>query len=334
MKAFQIRKYKGLLEQTELPTPKFGPNDVLVKISAASVNQLDELLRVGTFKATLSYPMPLTLGNDFAGEIAELGVNVTTFKVGDRVFGKPNPSRIGTFADYIAIDARDIALVPKSLTDVEAASLPLVALTALQALEIGGVKSGDKVLIHGGAGGVGSMAIQLAKALGATVATTAGTANVDFVRSLGADIVIDYKNQDFSKELSGYDFALDTQGGETLMKTLTVLRPGAQVIGIAGPPDVAFAKASNLSPVFRVIFSLLSSKVNKRAKAVGVCYRFLWVQSSGKQLEKLAELVESGKLKPFVARKYSFDQTPEALADLAVGKISRGKAVIRVSAEA
>lgn len=334
MKAFQSRKYKRQLEQAEVPTPTVGPHDVLVKISAASVNQLDEMLRVGTFKATLPYPLPLTLGNDFAGQIAELGASVTTFKIGDRVFGKPNPSRIGTFAEYIAIDASEVARVPASLTDVEAASLPLVALTALQALEIGGVKAGDKVLIHGGAGGVGSMAIQLAKALGATVATTAGTANVDFVRSLGADIVIDYKSQDFSKELSGYDFALDTQGGETLMKTLTVLRPGAQVIGIAGPPDVAFAKASNLSPVFRMIFSLLSSKVNKRAKSLGVSYRFLWVQSSGKQLAKLAELVESGKLKPFVAREYAFDQTPEALADLAGGKIGRGKAVIRISAEA
>lgn len=334
MKAFQIRKYKGLLEQAEVATPKVGPNDVLVKISAASANQLDEMLRVGTFKATLPYPLPLTLGNDFAGEIAELGANVTTFKVGDRVFGKPNLSRIGTFADYIAVDASEIALVPASLTDIEAASLPLVALTALQALEQGGVKAGDKVLIHGGAGGVGSMAIQLAKALGATVATTVGTSNVDFARSLGADIVIDYKKQNFADVLSGYDFALDTQGGETLMKTLAVLRPGAQVIGIAGPPDVAFAKASNLNPVFRMIFSLLSSKVNKRAKALGVGYSFLWVQSSGKQLARLAELVDAGSLKPLVGREYTFDQTAAALADLASGKVRRGKAVIRVSAGA
>ena len=334
MKAFSISKYKSALALTEAPLPFVGPSDVLVKITAASVNQLDEMLRVGTFKATLPYPLPLILGNDFSGEITQIGDQVTGFEVGDLVYGKPNQSRIGTFAEFIAVDENEIALAPKSLNKVEVAALPLVALTALQALEGGDVKSGDKVLIHGGAGGVGSMAIQLAKARGAIVATTVGTSNVDFVKSLGADIVIDYKKQDFASQLSGYDFALDTQGGETLMKTLTVLRPGARAIGIAGPPDVAFAKASSLNPVFRVMFSLLSSKVNKMAKSFGVSYKFLWVQPSGKQLAEIAELVDSGKLKPLIGREYSFAETPIALADLASGKVSRGKAVIRVAVNA
>lgn len=329
MKAFLIRKYTGNLEQAEVSTPEVRPADVLVKTSAASVNQLDEMLRVGTFKATLPYKMPLVLGNDFAGEIVAVGANVSRFKVGDRVYGKPNQSRIGAFAEYIAIDQEDIALVPSSISIAEAASLPLVSLTAWQAMvEQGQVKVGSKVLVHGGAGGVGSIAIQLAKSLGATVATTAGTANIEFVKSLGADIVIDYKSQDFAKELSGFDLVLDTQGGETLMKSLDVLRPGGKVIGIAGPPDVTFARASNLNPILRLVFGLLSSKVNKKAKSLGVSYEFLWVHSSGQQLEEISELVESKKIKPVLGREFCFDETPNALEALAAGKMGRGKGVI------
>lgn len=331
MKAFLIRKYKGTLELAEVPTPEVGPTDVLVKISAASVNQLDEMLRVGTFKATLPYKMPLILGNDFAGEIAAAGTNVSRFKVGDRVYGKPNQNRIGTFAESIAIDQDDIALVPSSISIAEGASLPLVALTAWQAMvERGQVKVGSKVLVHGGAGGVGSIAIQLAKSLGATVATTAGTANLEFVQSLGADVVIDYTRQDFAQELSGFDLVLDTQGGETLMKSLDVLRPGGKAIGIAGPPDVAFARASNLNPILRFVFGLLSSKVIKKAKSLGVSYEFLWVHSSGHQLEKISALVESKQIKPVLGREFGFNETPVALEALAAGKMGRGKGVILI----
>jgi NADPH:quinone reductase-like Zn-dependent oxidoreductase len=329
MKAFLIRKYKGPLELAEVPVPAMGPDDVLVKIAASSVNQLDEMLRVGTFKATLPYPLPLQLGNDFAGEVSAVGARVSNFKIGDRVYGKPNQNRIGTFAEFIAVNADDIAISPTSTSVAEAASLPLVGLTAWQAMvEKGGVKPGTKVLIHGGAGGVGSIAIQLAKYLGATVATTAGTANIEFVKSLGADIVIDYKNQDFANELSGFDLVLDTQGGETLLKSLGILRPGGKAIGIAGPPDAAFARAANLNPVLRFVIGLLSSKVVKKAKALGVGYEFLWVHSSGAQLEKLSALVDSNKIRPILGRQFTFDQTPEALAALAAGKIGRGKGVV------
>jgi NADPH:quinone reductase-like Zn-dependent oxidoreductase len=329
MKAFLIRKYKGPLELAEVPVPAMGPDDVLVKIAASSLNQLDEMLRVGTFKATLPYPLPLQLGNDFAGEVSAVGARVSNFKIGDRVYGKPNQNRIGTFAEFIAVNADDIAISPTSTSVAEAASLPLVGLTAWQAMvEKGGVKPGTKVLIHGGAGGVGSIAIQLAKYLGATVATTVGTANIEFVKSLGTDIVIDYKNQDFANELSGFDLVLDTQGGETLLKSLSILRPGGKAIGIAGPPDAAFARAANLNPVLRFVIGLLSSKVVKKAKALGVGYEFLWVHSSGAQLEKLSALVDSNKIRPILGRQFTFDQTPEALAALAAGKIGRGKGVV------
>jgi NADPH:quinone reductase-like Zn-dependent oxidoreductase len=335
MKAFLIRKYKGPLELAEVPMPEIGPDDVLVKIHAASLNQLDEMLRLGTFKATLPYSLPLLLGNDFAGQIVALGSRATDYKVGDQVYGKPNQSRIGTFAEFIAVNQSDIAIAPTSISATEAASLPLVGLTAWQALvEKGKVTTGTKVLIHGGAGGVGSIAIQLAKHLGATVATTVGTSNIEFVKTLGADIVIDYKNQDFATELSDFDLVLDTQGGETLLKSLRILRHGGKAIGIAGPPDAAFARGANLKPLLRFVIFLLSSKVLKKAKSLGVGYEFLWVRSSGDQLEQLAALVDSGKIRPILSRHFSFDETPQALSALADRQISRGKGVINIGVEA
>jgi NADPH:quinone reductase-like Zn-dependent oxidoreductase len=329
MKAFLIRKYKSPLELAEVPIPEVGPQDVLVKVAAASLNQLDEMLRVGTFRATLPYKLPLTLGNDFAGEVVEIGREVRKFKVGDYVFGKPNQSRIGTFAEFIAADQNDIALKPPSISMVEAASIALVGLTAWQALvEQGKVAPGHRVLIHGGAGGVGAIAIQVAKALGATVATTASAANASFVKDLGADIVIDYSRQDFSKMLKDFDLVLDSRGGSTLMKSLQVLRTGGLAIGIAGPPDEKYARQANLPTPLRWVMSLLSSKVNRAAKKLGVRYEFLFVQSSGQQLTKLAGLISNSSVKPAIGKVYRFDQTPEGLENLVGAKIGRGKAVI------
>lgn len=332
MKAFGIRKYNAQVEQLDLPNPQLGPNDVLVKVAAASLNQLDEMLRVGTFKANLPYKMPLVLGNDFAGTVQEIGIGVTKFKVGDLVFGKPNQARIGTFAQFVAVDQGDIALAPKTTSPAQAASLPLVALTAWQALVVrGNLQPGQKVLIHGGTGGVGSVAIQLAKSLGATVATTASSAKAEFVKELGADVIVDYKTQDFATLLSDYDLVLDTQGGTTLFKSLGVLRRGGKVIGIAGPPDVAYAKSANLNPVLQLVMSLMSAKVNKAAKAFGVSYEFLFVQANGQQLAKLAQLVDAGTIRPIVSTEFEFDQTPQALAEMSAGQIKRGKAVVNIS---
>lgn len=335
MKAFQITKYKGPLHLVEVPPPALGPTDVMVKISAASLNQLDEMLRVGTFKAMIPYKMPLVLGNDFAGIITAVGSQVSGFKVGDGVFAKPNQNRIGAFAEFIAVDQSVLAIAPKSISILEAASLPLVGLTAWQALvERGHLVTGQKVLIHGGAGGVGSIAIQLAKSLGAFVATTVGTKNVEFAKSLGADLVIDYKTQDFSSLIFGYDLVLDTQGGETLLKSLAVLRTGGKAIGISGPPDVAFARRLKLNSVLQTVVKLLSSKVNKRAKSLGVHYEFLFVEANGAQLAHLAELIDTKKITPILGREYKFTDTPAALADLAAGKIGRGKALVTINEQA
>ncbi|GDY60887.1 hypothetical protein SAV14893_002800 [Streptomyces avermitilis] len=236
MRAFVVTKYKEPLQEADVPEPTVGEHDVLVRVEAAGLNPLDEKIRAGEFKQILPYKLPLILGNDVAGTVISVGTAVRGFKPGDEVYARPHQDRIGTFAERIAIAEDDLALKPASISMEEAGSLPLAALTAWQALvERGKVRPGQKVLIHAGAGGVGSIAIQLAAHLGASVATTASGSNADFVRALGADTVIDYRSQDFEQLLTGYDLVLDSLGGENLEKSLRVLKPGGKAIGIAGP---------------------------------------------------------------------------------------------------
>ena len=328
MKAFVVDKYKAPLQLAEVAEPVVGDHDVLVEVRAAGLNQLDEKIRAGEFKQILPYKLPLILGNDVAGIVLRVGAKVRGFKPGDEVYGRPDQNRIGTFAERIAVAEADLALKPASISIEEAGSLPLVALTAWQALvEKGNVRAGQKVLIHAGAGGVGSIAIQLAKHLGATVATTASGSNADFVRELGADTVIDYRTQDFGQLLSGYDLVLDSLGGTNLEKSLHVLRPGGKAIGIAGPPDPAFAREIGANPVLRLAVTGLSSGIRRQARKLGVSYEFLFMRASGDQLRQITALIDSGALRPVVGKVVSFDQTPEALRALERGGI-RGKAVI------
>ena len=230
MKAFVVEQYgKDGLRAAEVPEPEVGDGDVLVKVSAASVNPLDKMVRNGEFKQLLKYRTPFVLGHDVAGVVTRVGSAVRDFQVADEVYARPRDLRIGTFAEYIAIDQDDVAPKPDSLTLHEAAAVPLVALAAWQALvDRAHLKPGQKVLIHAGSGGLGSTVIQLAKHLGATVATTASGKNAELVRSLGADVVVDYKKENFADVLSGYDVVLDSLGGENLQKSLTVLKPGGQ----------------------------------------------------------------------------------------------------------
>jgi len=310
-----------------------GEHDVLVRIDAAGLNQLDEKIRLGEFKQVLPYSLPMIMGNDLAGTVVRVGAKVHEFRPGDDVFARPDKGRIGTFAERIAVADADLALKPASVTMLEAAALPLVSLTAWQALvERGKVRPGDKVLIHAGAGGVGSIAIQLAKHLGATVATTVGAANVDFVRGLGADIAVDYRDQDFEQLLSGYDLVLDSLGGTNLEKSLRILKPGGRAIGIAGPPDPAFAGEMGLNPVLRVAITLLSSKVRRAARKLGVHYEFLFMRASGAQLREITTLVDNGTLRPVVGHVHAFDEIPQALRSL--GKSgARGKSVARSASD-
>jgi NADPH:quinone reductase-like Zn-dependent oxidoreductase len=332
MKAFIIDRYgkADVLRAGEMPEPELRADDVLVQIHAASVNPLDLKIRDGEFKLLLPYRMPLILGNDMAGVVVRVGAGVRRFNVGDEVYARPDDDRIGTFAEFIAIKEDSLAPKPKTLTMEQAAAMPLVALTAWQALvEKGNLKKGQKVLIHAGAGGVGTVAIQLAKHLGATVATTASAASAPMLKELGADIVIDYKSDDFSLRLRDYDLVLDSQGGVTQKKSLSVLKPGGKVVGIAGPPDPDFAKARGMNVLVGLVMRALSYGIRSKAKAAGVSYSFLFMRASGEQLRRIADLIDAGAIRPVVDRVFPFDQTREALAYVETGR-SKGKVVIKV----
>ena len=332
MKAFIIDRYgkADVVHAGDMPEPELRADDVLVRIHAASVNPLDLKIRDGEFKLLLPYRMPLILGNDMAGVVVRVGAGVRRFNVGDEVYARPDDDRIGTFAEFIAIKEDSLALKPKTLTMEQAAAMPLVALTAWQALvEKGGLKKGQKVLIHAGTGGVGTVAIQLARHLGATVATTASAANAPMLKQLGADIVIDYKTDDFSLRLRDYDLVLDSQGGATLKKSLSVLKPGGKVIGIAGPPDPEFAKSRGVNALVGLVMRMLSYGIRGKARAAGVSYSFLYMRASGEQLRRIAELIDAGAIRPVVDRVFPFEQTREALAYVETGR-SKGKVVIKV----
>ncbi|PTR27803.1 NADP-dependent oxidoreductase [Pseudomonas sp. GV085] len=332
MKAFIIDRYgkKAALRATEIPEPELGKDDVLVQIHAAGVNPLDLKIRDGEFKMILPYRMPLVLGNDLAGVVVRVGSGVQQFKAGDEVYARPDDNRIGAFAEFIAIDQRSLALKPKGLTMEEAASIPLVGLTAWQALvEKANLKKGQKVLIHAGSGGVGTLAIQLAKHLGATVATTTSTANVEWVKRLGADIVIDYRKDDFEKVLHDYDVVLNSLGTETLEKSLRILKPGGKLISISGPPDVDFAKSAGLSGFLKLVMRLLSYGIRKKARRRGVSYSFLYMRASGEQLRKITALIDSRVIRPVVDRVFPFESTPEALAYVETGR-AKGKVIVKV----
>lgn len=329
MRAFVLSKYDTAVHAADVPEPSVGEHDVLVRVQAAGVNQLDEKIRAGEFRAILPYRLPIVLGHDVAGTVIRVGAGVSRFAIGDEVYARPRDRRIGTFAERIAVDESDVALKPASITMDEAGSLPLVALTAWQALvEIGEVRRGDKVLIHAGAGGVGSIAIQLAKHLGAEVATTASGANADFVRMLGADQVVDYRSEDFEEVLSGYDVVLDSLGGENLEKSLRILRQGGRAVGISGPPTPEFARATGLNPLLRLAMAVLSRKVRAQAKRLGVAYTFLFMRASGEQLRQIAELVDAGAIRPIVGRVLPFEEAADGIASLTRGGI-RSKVVIR-----
>jgi NADPH:quinone reductase-like Zn-dependent oxidoreductase len=331
MKAYAVTEYKAPLELVDVPEPRLGERDVLVRVEAAGLNVLDEKVRKGEFKQILPYKPPFVLGHDVAGTVVAAGKQVRGFKPGDEVYARPADHRIGTFAERIAVAEADLALKPASITMAEAGSLPLVALTAWQALvEKGRLRSGQRVLIHGGAGGVGSIAIQLAKHLGATVATTASASNADFVRELGADTVIDYRTQDFEQLLGGYDVVLDSLGGENLEKSLRVLKPGGKAIGIAGPPDAAFAREIGANAVLRLATAGLSAGIRRKARRLGVSYEFLFMHASGDQLREITALIDSGAVRPIVGKSVAFDEVPEAVGALEQGGF-RGKAVLSIT---
>ncbi|GAA3645115.1 NADP-dependent oxidoreductase [Nocardioides ginsengisoli] len=328
MKAFVVTHYgPDGLKAADVPAPSVGPRDVLVDIRAASINPLDMMVRNGEFKQLLKYKQPFVLGHDLSGVITKVGADVRGLEVGDEVYARPRDLRIGAFAEQLAIDADDVALKPSSLSFEEAAAVPLVALAAWQALvDVADVQPGHKVLVHAGAGGLGSTVVQVAKHLGAHVATTAHTNDIARVRALGADEVIDYTRDDFTQVVSGYDVVLDSLGAASLEKSLTILKPGGLAISVVGPPDPAFATQLG-QPLLKPVMALLSRKVRRRARKLGVRYSFFFMRASGAQLASLAALYDAGTLRPVLDRTFPFDRTPDAMAYVEQGKAS-GKIVV------
>ena len=336
MKASFIRRYGSnqVVEFGERPMPQPGQGQLLVQVHAAGVNPVDFKIRDGKLKLIMPGALPLVLGNEFSGVVAQTGPGVSRFKVGDAVFARMDIQKIGAFAEHAVVDEADAAFKPANLSHVQAAAVPLAALTAWQALfEKADLKGGHTVLIHAGSGGVGTFAIQLAKSVGAVVATTVGARNAELVRSLGADIVIDYASQRFEDCVRDCDVILDTQGGAIQQRSFSVLKRGGTLVSINGMPDRAFAQRFKLNPLLGWIFHLANSKPRRLAQAAGGRYEYLLMHPSGEQLTQIARLLESGAVKPVIDRVFPLVQTAEALAYSESGRAS-GKVVIEVRGDA
>jgi len=332
MKAFVLDRYgkKRALRLADVPNPELRDDEVLVEVNAAGENLLDSKIRDGEFKLILPYHLPLILGHDVAAMVVKVGPRVRQFKLRDEVYARPDDFRIGTFAEFVPVKEASVALKPKGLTMEEAASIPLVALTAWQALvEKANLRKGQKVFIQAGSGGVGTFAIQLAKHLGATVATTTSSTNIALVKNLGADVVIDYKTQNFEDVLRDNDVVLNSQDGTTLAKSLRVLKGGGKLISISGPPDPDFGKASGAPWFVRLIVRLLSAGVRKKANRRNRKYSLLFMRANGHQLLEITRLIEAGSIRPVVDRVIPFESTNEALAYVEAGR-TKGKVVVKL----
>lgn len=332
MKAMIIKKYgkNSPLIMSELPTPDVGEHDVLVEVYAASLNPIDFKIKEGKMKFLLKYKFPLILGNDFSGIVVKVGDRVSALKPGDEVYGRPRKSRIGTLAEYIAVYEEDISLKPRNLNFEEAASIPLVGLTTYQAFtDILHLQKGQKILIHAGSGGVGTFAIQLAKLMGAFVATTASDKGYDLVKSLGADLIINYKNENFEEKLTGYDAVYDTLGGEALKKSFRILKPSGQIVSISGVPNAKFGKEAKLGWMKTAILSMVSRKINALEKKNKTRYHFLFMKPSGAQLKILKEFIEAGHIKPIIDKVYPLKDAGQAFQYLEGGS-AKGKVIIKI----
>ena len=332
MKALVFKRYGGPdhIAFADMPRPVPKPDEILVQVRAAGLNPIDCAIPKGTFKPILRFQLPATLGSDLAGIVVETGSRVTRFKPGDAVFASIFDLGTGALAEFARVPQSAAAPKPPNLDFVQAASIPMVGLTSWQALkERARLKPGQKVFIPAGSGGIGTFAIQLAKYLGAKVGTTTSTGNVDLVRGLGADEVIDYKSREFENVLRDYDAVLGTVRGDALEKSLRILRPRSTVVSLIGPPDTAFARARGMNFFMRFVVGLLSRKIIHRAKKRGVAYSFLFVHPDGGQLAEIGELLKTGSIRPVIDKVFPFEQAREALAYLEQGR-AKGKVVVQM----
>ncbi|MDK4353230.1 MULTISPECIES: NADP-dependent oxidoreductase [Enterococcus] len=334
MKAAVIDTYKQPTPKIkEVPIPDIRSNDVLVKIVAASINPIDIKTKDGGLKMLLSYDMPIIMGSDFAGIITAVGEKVTNYSIGDAVYGRVQKNRIGTFAEYIAVDQGAIALKPKNINFEEAASIPLVGLTSYQALhDIMQIQPGQKVMIQGGSGGIGTIAIQLAKYLGAYVATTTSANNFDLVKSLGADYPINYQTTNFAEVLQDYDYVFDTRGGATLEAAFKIIKPGGKVVSIAGLPNYRFGKEYGVPLWKQFAFKMVTRNLTKLEKQTQASYTFLFMKPSGTQLDVLRHLIEAEIIKPVIDRIVPLSEVKEALSYSQSGRAT-GKIILQMTGD-
>jgi NADPH:quinone reductase-like Zn-dependent oxidoreductase len=315
----------------EVPVPAAGPGEVLIRVHAAGLNPIDYKIREGKARLVMPLKLPRVAGSELSGVVEAAGPGVTRISEGDRVFARVDKAQLGAFADYVAVGEELVAAMPDGLDFVEGAALPLAGQTALQALrdELG-VTPGGRVFISGGAGGVGTLAIQLAKWMGAEVATTASPRGEALVRSLGADHVIDYTRERFRDVLHEYDAALDLVGGDSLTDSFAILKRGATTVSIAGVPEPTTARKDLAGgPCLTALFWLASARVRRRARRHGVGYRFLLMRPSGTDLAVLARLVDERRLKVVIDRTFPFAEIAGAFAYLEQGR-AKGKVVVRM----
>jgi NADPH:quinone reductase-like Zn-dependent oxidoreductase len=333
MKSLMMTKYGDAgtsLKVQEVPIPNFGKNQILIKTHSASFNPIDYKILRGDFKAMGKIQFPKGIGRDVSGIVEKVGKNVKNFKAGDKVYSRIAEDFVGTMAEYVISNDNDAALIPSNLSFDESASIPLAGLTSYQALvDVAKLSSGENILIHAGSGGVGTIAIQLAKHLGANVTSTTSTKNIKLVNDLGADKVIDYTKHNYLDEGAKFDVVLDTLGGEHTLNAFKVLKDGGRVVSISGALDSITAKQFGLNKFVRLILAFQARKVTKAAAKMNAMYRFLFMSSSGTQLKQLATLYESGSIKTVIDKTYDFKSSIQALEYLSTGH-AKGKVIVKI----
>src|SRR6478609_5592109 len=332
MRAFVLDGYGAIADHVrlvEIADPIPGPDEILIDIHAASLNPIDFKIAHGDLKRVSKYRLPRPFGFDASGVVTSVGTRVTRFKPGDAVYARASRETIGTFAEKIALPQEFVALKPVAVSHAQAAALPLVGLTTLQGFSRVKARAGQRILIHAGAGGIGTFAVQYARHLGLEVTTTTSSKNVEFVKSLGADRVIAYDRENYLEAGGGYDIVYDTLGAAFTVDAFKVVKRGGAVISLSGPPDREFARREGAGWLVGVAVWLMSRKVYAASAEAEASYCWFFTEPNGEQLREIAGLVDGGAIKPVIDREFAFEQLPAALSYLEAGR-ARGKAVLRV----
>ena len=327
MKALQLIKYGEIKESlafNEVSKPTIQVKDILIEVKAAAINPIDKSIVLGNLQSLLPISLPSTIAYDVSGIVVEKGDEVSNFEIGDLVYSRVPQEQMGTIAEYVAVTSIAVSKKPGNITFEEAASLPLAGLTALQSLEYAGIKENDKVLIHAGSGGVGSFAIQYAKAKGAYVYTTTSTNNVEWVKELGADRVIDYKTEDYKTIVKDVDIVFDTLGQNYTLEAFEVIKQGGKVVSVVGPLDEESAKMFGMAD-YKLPEELATLSSDNEAS-----YKFIFMHPNGSHLGEIKSLVEDEKIKPIIDKVYRFSESIEAFTHLASGR-AKGKIVIKIN---